>query len=278
MVSLEQINFQSIIRRDKEDETNDGPVTIMEIKLSDISSSSDIWERILLAVGIFVENESTLLDTYIETYNEPLVLTIKDKPQSNSAELLTEIDNDITYLIANEKDIVCYLDTDVDLIDLYSEIKGLKEDFAIHITKNKEKDEIIDKLHRENTKYRNGLIEKINESMSLDIIQTIDDIKKTQSAFSEKEPTEENYGKLLKALGSTILDLQDILYRQNIETYSCDSEKVDVKRQKVVKTIQTDDPEKHNTIAERIAPGFESENKIIRPERISIYKYTERKD
>lgn len=278
MVNLEQIEFQSIVITENESKKKYGPVTMMEIKLSDISSPEDIWNKILTAFGVSSEEGVDPLDTYIEKCNEPLVITIRDKPKSNNAELLMKIDNDVTYLLSNEKDIVCYLDIDVDLTDLYSEVVDLKDDFALHIAINQEKDKIIDKLHKENTQYRNGLIEKINESMALDIIQTIDDIQKTQNAFYEKDPTEENYQKLLKALGSTILDLQDVLYRQNIERYCCEGNTVDTKRQKVVKTIKTDDPEKHNTIAEKLAPGFESENKVIRPERISIYKYIERKD
>ena len=279
MVKIEHINFYNIHLRENGQFIKNVKRPLFEVRISEIDSANDIWELFLSARKIEISNEQKAIDIYVEKYFEPLVLVLKKNPKNEDMELLKEIDRDIAYLKEHDKDIVCYLIVGIDMQDVYSELRQISYDFDLYTAKDKEKDEIIDKLHAENTKYRNGLIEKINESMALDIIQTIDDIHKTHATFSEKEPTEENYLKLLRALNSTIIDLEDILYRQNIESYSCDGDDVNVKRQKVIKTVKTNDPEKHNKIAERLASGFEGETKIIRPERISIYKYTEeRKD
>lgn len=66
--------------------------------------------------------------------------------------------------------------------------------------------------------------------------------------------------------------MEDILYRQNIESYQVDGEEVDVKRQKIIRIVETDDRSRDNLIAERVAEGYEKEGKVIRPERIKIYK------
>ena len=95
--------------------------------------------------------------------------------------------------------------------------------------------------------------------------------------FEKKEPTEENYTRLLRALKGIAEDLQDILYRQSIEAYRVAGHEVDVRRQKILQTVETDIPERDNLVAARMADGYEKDGKVIRPERIKIFKYAGKK-
>lgn len=120
--------------------------------------------------------------------------------------------------------------------------------------------------------------DKIADTMALDIIQLVDSTKSHARVYSKKEPTEENYKKLLKIVKRIAEDMGDILYRQNIESYRVTGHEVDVRRQKIIQTVPTDDKSKDNLVAVRVADGYEKGDKVLRPERIKIFKYEEPSD
>lgn len=152
-------------------------------------------------------------------------------------------------------------------------LSNLNDKLEIEVFSNKKKDEIIDNLHNEVSKYKNGLVQKITENMSLDIIQLIDAIDKNSKIYEEKPIDENSYKKLLSLFKGITDDLKDILYRQDIEAYNVAGDDVDVKRQKIVQIVKTDDIDKNNKVAERIVDGYETPDKIIRAEKIKIYKF-----
>lgn len=111
------------------------------------------------------------------------------------------------------------------------------------------------------------------DTIALDIIQLVDTTKGHVRVYDKKEPTEENYKKLLRIVKGIAEDLEDILYRQNIESYRVPGHEVDTRRQKIIQTVPTDDKSKDNLIAVRAADGYEKGDKVLRPERIKIFKY-----
>lgn len=159
------------------------------------------------------------------------------------------------------------------LSELSQAVANLQKSFDEKIMEDAHKNEMFDSMHRELTNYQNGLMDKIVNTMAMDIIQLVDSTKKLFKAYEKKEPTEENYKKLLKSVKGIAEDLQDILYRQSIESYSVQGKEVDVRRQKIIQTIDTDDKAKDNLLAVRTAEGYEKDGKVLRPERIKIYKY-----
>ena len=94
-------------------------------------------------------------------------------------------------------------------------------------------------------------------SIALDIIQLVDSTKGHVRVYEKKEPTEENYKKLLRIVKGIAEDLEDILYRQNIESYRVPGHEVDTRRQKIIQTVPTDDKSKDNLVAVRVADGYE---------------------
>lgn len=49
---------------------------------------------------------------------------------------------------------------------------------------------------------------------------------------------------------------------------------VQLRRQKIIQTVPTDDQSKDNLVAVRVADGYEKAGKVLRPERIKIFKYS----
>jgi len=152
-------------------------------------------------------------------------------------------------------------------------LEKLQKSFDDKIAEDEYKNKLFDNMHKELTAHQNGAFDKVINTMAMDIIQLVDSIKKNVKIYEKKEPIEENYKKLLRIVKGLGQDLDDILYRQSIEPYSVSGKEVDVKRQKIIQIIDTDDQAKDNTIAARTADGYEKDGKVLRPERIKIYKY-----
>lgn len=159
------------------------------------------------------------------------------------------------------------------LVEIKNILRILQISFDTKIKTDAHKEKMFDNMHQELTDYRNGVIEQQLNSIALEIIQVIDILKKNKKIFSDKEYTEENYRKLLISYEGLICDLEDILYRQSIEPYEVDGMEIDVKRQKIVRTVTTTIESENNQLAEKLACGYEKNGKVIRPERVMIKKY-----
>ena len=150
----------------------------------------------------------------------------------------------------------------------------LQQSFDDKIATDAHKNGLFDNMHKELTRYQNGAMDKIVDTIALDIIQLVDTTKGHLRVYEKKEPNEENYKRLLRIVKGITEDLQDILYRQSIEAYRVEGHEVDVRRQKIIQTIPTDDQSKDNLVAVRAADGYEKDGKVLRPERIKIFKYS----
>ena len=191
------------------------------------------------------------------------------KETSNSSEDMEKTQQILEDKPVEQDELLAKLDT------LQQAVATLQQVFDDKIAEDKYKNELFDNIHRELVRYQNGALEKIVDSIALDIIQLIDATKGHVRVYESKEPTEENYQKLLKLVKGIAEDMEDILYRQNIESYCVLGEKVDVRRQKIIQTVPTEEKSKDNLVAERMASGYEKGEKVFRPERIKIFKYSD---
>lgn len=155
------------------------------------------------------------------------------------------------------------------IIEFMNEIN---QKLAFWEDENKRKNTIIDNMHKELTDYRNGAIDKQSESLIMEIIHLIDSNNKVLHILEQEENQEEITKKALVQIRGLSLDLEDILYRHNIEKYENPSIEVDVSRQTVVEYDLTDDNNLVNKVSRRISPGYDKDGKIVRKEKISIYK------
>lgn len=146
--------------------------------------------------------------------------------------------------------------------------------FNEKIKVDQHKNTMFDNMHKELTQYKNGVNEKLLISVCMDIIQEIDSLYKMVEHYKVLQEQGEDNSKIIAIYEDIIVDLQDVLYRQGVEPYSCPSDKPDVNKQKIISIVKvnSDDESLHNTIAKRITLGYEKDGKVIRPERISIYQ------
>lgn len=161
-----------------------------------------------------------------------------------------------------EKPLVTLQSIEEKITQINEKIEKMQGDFERKIKVDTHKDKMFDNMHDELTKYRNDVVTRIANSIILDIIQLLDVYRKI-IAESEDSSVQEQ-------MQNVCQDLEDILYRNNVEPFSL--EEIDLKQQKIVKYVKTDNEELHNTIAQHLAPGYEKEGKVIRPERIAIYR------
>jgi molecular chaperone GrpE (heat shock protein) len=159
----------------------------------------------------------------------------------------------------------------------FDEIKDrlteLSQSFESKLKYDEHKNKIIDDLHKSLQEFRDGLVKKYLHRFITDIIKIIDDIRKFTSHHKDQPPSEETTEKLLKYIENISSDLEDLFSWEGVEPFTCDGDRIDTSRQRILNKIETDDPEKDKTVAERLRPGYEWDGKVIRPEMVSAYIY-----
>ena len=165
-------------------------------------------------------------------------------------------------------------DTKAVLTTILTKIEEIQDSFTRKIERDTHKEQMFDNMHKQLVGFQNEVYEKPVNNLALDLIQIIDYIKKDYAFYSDGEITEERYTKLLKCVLSIAQELEDALYRHEIEPYNVPGDMVDAKRQKIISVVETDDQGLIGKIAERLADGYEKNGKVLRPERIKAYKYS----
>ena len=227
----------------------------------------------------YVEDNEREEDVASDVIEEALKANEKDC-QNKSSEILNE---EAPEQEEPEKELDNVNETDPDesekenpsIVEL-SEIKTLllelSTQFESKLKYDIHKNEIIDKLHAENQSYKNDLFKKIVSPFVNEVIYLIDDYTNLYKKHAETELAAIDTAKLLKQFGSISEDLEELLNKNGIESFSVEGNTVDFSKQKVVKTVMTDIPERDKTIHERIKKGFMMDGKVIRQEYVSCYK------
>ncbi|MBS7328543.1 MAG: nucleotide exchange factor GrpE [Oxalobacter sp.] len=159
-----------------------------------------------------------------------------------------------------------------ELADIKASLAALQESFDQKIKTDAKKNEQFDRLHDELQDYRNGTFEKNIDAIALEIIRLIDELGNDANFYKETAETDGTAKALYKKTDDLRQELLDILYRQSIEPYQDKSEELDSHRQTNVQTVITEEAEKHRKIAERVADGYEKNGRVIRKERVKVYR------
>lgn len=167
---------------------------------------------------------------------------------------------------------------DAEISALRQHVAQLSSEFKEKLKYDAHKNKIIDNLHEELQEFREGVIKKHLHSMVMDLIKIIDDIRKYRSHYADGR-TEADAGEtienLLDFMEDIASDLEDLFAWQGVTPFTCQDKAFDSTRQRVVKKVETDDPEKDKTVAASLRPGYEWDDKVIRPEMISVYVYND---
>lgn len=308
-VDIEQY-FQTLLRSYLESSVSPNR---MDAKVKEFSRHTDIYEELInyiLAGEQFEETVSVAVEGYTakrlmnETILTPIgafgyLVYLREKPKEALADLKANLPHRKIFNKTDLKEVQVKMDEKIttpveeiaepqktpaetpaeqtallEKLDAVQQaLATLQQTFDDKIAEDTHKNGLFDNMHRELVRYQNGALDKIVDTIALDIIQLVDTTKGHVRVYNKKEPTEENYKKLLRIVKGIAEDLEDILYRQNIESYRVPGHEVDTRRQKIIQTVPTDDKSKDNLIAVRAADGYEKGDKVLRPERIKIFKY-----
>jgi len=159
------------------------------------------------------------------------------------------------------------------LDEIKDQLKELSKTFESKLRYDEHKNKIIDDLHKSLQEYREGLVKKYLHRIVTDIIKIVDDMRKFTSHYKDQPASEETSAKLHKYIENIASDLEDLFAWEGVVPFNSEGETFDPSRQRILNKIETDDPEKDKTVAERLRPGYEWDGKIIRPEMVSVYIY-----
>ena len=155
-----------------------------------------------------------------------------------------------------------------------SGVREVVEAISCKLDSNQHREGLIDKLHAENQHLKSGIYQKLMLPFVNEIIFLIDDYTKLRKNYEGKEVAEIDTGELLKQFCGIVDDLEDALCKNGIEAHeSATGSVADFAKQRIIKTVPSDKPEKDKTVCACLKKGFVFEGKIIRQEQVSCYKY-----
>lgn len=146
----------------------------------------------------------------------------------------------------------------------------IQKDFQDKLKYDKHKEQTIDTLHRELQEYKDDVVKSTMKPLINDLIFVNDSIYKlVDNLRDSKDPLDPE--KILNLMESITTDIDNVLFRQGIESYTCPEEKIDMRKQTIFQTVPINDETKEKHIANRVRKGYEWDEKIIRKEAVSVY-------
>lgn len=135
------------------------------------------------------------------------------------------------------------------------------------------RERVVDRLHAELQEYKQDFLLKVQRPIFLDLIQLHDDVGKMIEARPRDDGDPDRAAAVRGILESIQVALEDILYRQGVEPFAVEGDVFDPRRQRAVSTVPTEDPARNKTVAARLRKGFQSGERLIRPELVSVYTF-----
>ena len=128
-----------------------------------------------------------------------------------------------------------------------------------------------DRLYKELQEYKNDMYFQLIKPVVMSLVSLRESMKKNLKSFgvmSEEEKSE--------ILQSYIEEVEIILENNDIEIYETNIENdsyVDVKKQKIIKKIETPYEQQHGKIENVLSSGYKYKDKIISPEKVEVNIY-----
>lgn len=161
--------------------------------------------------------------------------------------------------------------------EILEKINALTAMFEQKILTDEWKNQKYDEMHSLMLKYQDDIIGKMIDPLLKSLILLVDSIERDKRYYSNLD-TEISKEDIIELLNGITEQVNAVLFDYEIEEYSGGIELVNPKEQKMFKTIATDNPDLNNHVAEIINKGYKKADKIIRMEKVNIYKYIEKKE
>lgn len=161
--------------------------------------------------------------------------------------------------------------------EVLQKLDALTVMFEQKIQNDEWKNKKYDEMHSLMLKYQDDIVGKMIDPVLKSLIQLSDIIDRDKRYYSAVDDvvSKEDVIDLLDGIAEQV---NAILFDYDIEEYSGGTELVNAKEQKMFRTIATDNLDLNNHVAEIINKGYKKADKIIRMEKVNIYKYTEKNE
>lgn len=151
-------------------------------------------------------------------------------------------------------------------------MEALSELFQKRIMYAAHEEKIVDQMHKELQRYKEGLYAQLVRPILMDIIEVRDSIIRVGSAYRAKPEGEQAVPN--KTFSDYAYDLQDILEKNNVEIYQSQPGDAFVPaRQRAIKKTPTADESLHGKVAESLSSGYSCDGRILSAEKVCVYTY-----
>lgn len=133
---------------------------------------------------------------------------------------------------------------------------------------NSEGNAVLRELHAQLQEARTDLHWKILRPVLLDVVKLHDEMAAAAKSLGSPDQAVTRTTELLTGF---LQDIQDILSRQGFSVYAVEGDRFDARRQQPVNTLPAPSPDHVGTIVTRVASGFASDQRVLRPEKVIVY-------
>lgn len=160
---------------------------------------------------------------------------------------------------------------------LSSQMANMEAMFQKRIMYTEYEEKILDQMHSEIKKCKEGLYEQPLKPILQDIIEVRESILRVSKTYLEKPEGEQAIPN--KTFADYSYDLQDILEQYNVNIYQGNKGDAFVPiKQRIMKKEVTHNESLHGKIADSLSCGYELGGRVISPERVSVYLYEAEKE
>ena len=152
----------------------------------------------------------------------------------------------------------------------------LQKDFETKIKYDQSKERTIDTLHKELQDHREDISFKTLRPLIMDIASIYDDLKLLVMKYNDSSKPEQK-DSISSDLTTFVEEIEEMVSHYGFEFYQNDSETYERSKQKAQKIINTDDSNLDKQIVERRRMGLQYQQRIVRPEVVTVYRYVSNK-
>lgn len=158
------------------------------------------------------------------------------------------------------------------LSEMLDELAALRAEFSAKLRYDDSKNRQIDQLHGQLQEYKQDLYFKMMRPLFTDLIGFQDSLYGLLQHGPSDTPTSESETHLRRSIRALAEVIESTLDRYGVTAYEEAGEVVSGQRQRVERAVDTDDPGRDRTIAERIRKGFLYDGRVVRPELVAAYR------
>ena len=161
--------------------------------------------------------------------------------------------------------------------NILQKLNELTSLFEQKIQTDEWKNQKYDEMHALMLKYQDDIVGKMIDPLLKSLIQLNDIVERDKKHYSNLDE-EISSNEIVDILDGISEQIDAILFDYDIEEYSAGKGVVNAKEQKMFKAIATDKEELNNHVAEILNKGYKKEEKIIRMEKVNIYKFINKEE